>query len=181
MNILNALKQLRDDIKAWVTVNLNALNVKIDEKTIPIDSELNSESANPVQNQAISKEIDDINKRVGSTSVSTQISQAINAQEHFSGNYNDLIDAPDIFEDGSGNIVITDDSGHIIFKVDTDGTHTTSMSLNGEAAATESYVDDAISKIDFPETDLTGYATEDFVNNAINNIEIPETDLSNYI
>ena len=37
MNILQTLKQLRDDIKAWVTTNLNALNAKIDEKTIPID------------------------------------------------------------------------------------------------------------------------------------------------
>ena len=57
MNILNALKQLRDDIKTWVTNNLNALNAKIDEKTIPIDNKLDSTSVNPVQNQVIAKEI----------------------------------------------------------------------------------------------------------------------------
>ena len=71
MNILNALKQLRDDLKTWVTNNLNALNAKIDSKTIPIDSKLSTTSTNPVQNQAISKEINSINDRVGNTSVAT--------------------------------------------------------------------------------------------------------------
>ena len=84
MNILNILKQLRDDIKEWVTNNLNALNAKIDEKTIPIDSELSSTSTNPVQNKAIKKAIDDI--------------------PTFSGDYNDLANAPDISEEGSDNM-----------------------------------------------------------------------------
>jgi ABC-type Zn uptake system ZnuABC Zn-binding protein ZnuA len=48
MNILETLVQLRDDLKTWVTNNLNALNKKIDEKTIPIDSELSTTSTNPV-------------------------------------------------------------------------------------------------------------------------------------
>ena len=49
MDILNTLKQLRDDLKIWVTNNLNALNAKIDEKTIPIDSELSSTSTTPMR------------------------------------------------------------------------------------------------------------------------------------
>lgn len=53
MDILNALKQLRDDLKTWVTNNINALNVKINS----------------------------INDSVGDTPVATQISQAINEQE----------------------------------------------------------------------------------------------------
>ena len=77
MNILNALKQLRDDIKVWVTINLNALNAKIDEKTIPVDSELDTTSTNPVQNKVIAAEIEDINNRVGDATVATQISNAI--------------------------------------------------------------------------------------------------------
>lgn len=133
MDILNVLKQLRDDIKSWVTANLKALNTKIDEKTIPIDIELNSESTNLVQNKAIAKEIDSINERIGDTPVSTQISQAINAQEYFSGDYNDLINVPNISKDSSGNTVITDESGNIIFKADADGIHTTSLTLNGES------------------------------------------------
>lgn len=147
MNILDTLKQLRDDIKTWVTNNLNALNAKIDEKTIPIDSELSSTSTNPVQNKVIKKAIDNIPK--------------------FSGDYNDLTNAPDISEDDSGNMMITDESGNIIFKADADGIHTTAVSLNGEAAATEKYVDDAVANIDIPEVDFTGYATEDFVTTTV--------------
>ena len=167
MNILNALKQLRDDIKAWVTANLNALNTKIDEKTIPIDSELSSTSTNPVQNKAIAKEIDSINDRVGDTPVATQISQVINAQEHFSGDYNDLTNAPNISEDDSGNMIIADESGNVIFKADADGMHTTAVSINGEAAATEKYVDDAVGGIEIPDVDFTGYATETYVDNKV--------------
>lgn len=32
MNILNAIARLRDDIKTWVTYNINILNTKIDNK-----------------------------------------------------------------------------------------------------------------------------------------------------
>ena len=167
MNILDTLKQLRDDIKTWVTNNLNALNAKIDEKTIPIDSELSSTSTNPVQNQVITKEIDSINDRVGDTPVATQISNAINAQEHFSGDYNDLTNAPNITEDESGNMVIADESGNIIFKADADGIHTTAVSLNGEAAASQKYVDEAVANINIPEVDFTGYATETYVDTKV--------------
>lgn len=158
MNILDALKRLRDDIKAWVTINLNALNAKIDEKTIPIDNEFSETSTNPVQNKTITN--------------------AINNIPTFSGSYNDLTDAPNISEDESGNMVIADESGNIIFKADADGIHTTAVSLNGEAAASEKYVDDAIANIDIPEVDFTGYATEKYVDDAI--AAIPETDLTGY-
>ena len=134
MNILNAIKQLRDDIKLWTTNNLNALNAKIDEKTIPIDNELSSTSTNPVQNKVIKKAIDNIPR--------------------FSGSYNDLTDAPNITEDDSGNMVIADESGNIIFKADAEGVHTTAVSLNGETAATEKYVDDAVANI--PTPDVSG-------------------------
>ena len=158
MTILQTLQQLRDDLKSWVTTNLNALNAKIDEKTVIIDNKLDSTSTNPVQNKVIATEIDDINKRIGDTSVTTQISNAIAKQSHFSGDYNDLTNAPNITEDDSGNIIIADESGNVIFKVDAEGMHTTVITLNGEAAATEKYVDNAIANIDFPETDISGKA-----------------------
>lgn len=147
MNLLQALKQLRDDIKTWATNNFNALNAKIDEKTIPIDNKLDLTSMNPVQNKVVASAINNIPK--------------------FSGDYNDLTNAPNIAEDGSGNIVITDESGNIIFKADADGIHTTSLTLNGVSAATETYVDDAIANIDIPEVDFTGYATEEYVGVAV--------------
>jgi hypothetical protein len=148
MNILDALKQLRDDIKAWVTANINALNKKIDEKTVPIDNKLDSSSTNPVQNKVITKAINNIPK--------------------FSGDYNDLTNAPDISEDSSGNMTIADESGNIIFKADAEGIHTTAVAINGESAATEKYVDEAIANIDIPDVDFTGYATEEHVTTEIN-------------
>ena len=154
MNILQTLQQLRDDLKSWVANNLNALNAKIDEKTIPIDSELDSTSTNPVQNQAIATEIADINDRVGNSSVATQIANAVNNIPKFSGDYNDLENAPNIAEDDAGNMVIADESGNIIFRADAEGIHTTAISLNGMNAATEKYVDDAIAEI--PTPDVSG-------------------------
>ena len=49
----------------------------------------------------------------------------------FSGNYQDLNNAPDIFDDASGVLVIADTSGNIIVKIDNDGIHTTDVDLNG--------------------------------------------------
>ena len=130
MDILNILKRLRDDLKAWVTANLNALNAKIDEKTIPIDNKLDSNSTNPVQNKVVA--------------------DAINNIPRFSGDYNDLTNAPDISEDNSGAMVITDESGNIIFRADANGVQTTALTLTEGPAATEAYVDAAIAEIPTP-------------------------------
>ena len=134
MNILQALKQLRDDLKAWATANINALNSKIDLNTVYVDSELDSNSTNPIQNKVVTK--------------------AINNIPRFSGDYNDLTNAPNIEEDDAGNMIIADESGNIIFKADADGIHTTALTLNGESAATEKYVDDSIAEI--PTPDVSG-------------------------
>jgi hypothetical protein len=123
MNILDTLKQLRDDIKTWVGNNLNDLN--------------------------------------------TRLTRSINNIPKFSGDYNDLTNAPNIIEDDSGNMTIADESGNIIFKADADGIHTTAVSLNGEAAATEKYVNEAVANVDISDIDLTGYATEDFVTTTV--------------
>lgn len=55
MGILEALQQLRDDVKTWVTNNLNVLNTKIEENTITVDDELSESSENPVQNKVIAE------------------------------------------------------------------------------------------------------------------------------
>ena len=60
MNIIQALKKLRDDIKAWVTNNLNALNTKIENNTVQIDDKLDATSTNPVQNKVVAEKIDEI-------------------------------------------------------------------------------------------------------------------------
>ena len=151
MNLLQSLKQLRDDLKSWVTVNLNALNAKIEKNVIHVDSELNPASSNPVQNKAIVKEL---------RSLSTDISN----KTTFSGDYNDLTNAPNIIEDESGDMVITDQKDNVIFRVDSEGIHSTALTLKGEPAATEKYVSDKV----------------DVVSKKVDNIKIPEVDLSNH-
>lgn len=47
----------------------------------------------------------------------------------FSGNYSDLVGAPNIVEDESGEAVYADEVGNIIFKIDADGAHTTKLEL----------------------------------------------------
>lgn len=154
MNILQVLLRLRDDIKTWVTKNLEALDKKVDDSTVQVDSKLSSTSTNPVQNKAIT--------------------QAINNIPKFSGDYNDLTNAPSISDDASGNLTIADEAGNVIVKVDADGIHTTALSLNGEPVATEEYVDTAIAT----NVDFTGYATEDLVEQYIENVK---TELSESI
>lgn len=155
MIILEALVQLRDDLKTWVTNNLKAINKKIDEKTIPIDSELSSTSTNPVQNKVISEEISSLNNLVGDTSVATQISTAIASQDLFSGDYNDLTNAPNITEDDSDNVVIADASGNVVFKVDAEGTHTTNIEVGGISLADQIPIWDAKSDFSGSYNDLT--------------------------
>ena len=135
MDILDTLARLRDDLKSWVTLNLNALNSKIEENTIPIDNELNDTSTNPVQNKVISNKINALKNLVGSTSVAEQISTAISEQEHFSGNYSDLINAPQITDDESNSMVVVDKNDNVIFKVDNHGIYSTALFLNGENIA----------------------------------------------
>ena len=132
MNILEALKNLRDDLKSWVTANLIVINNKIDENTVIIEDELNINSTNPIQNRAVATAVNELNQLVGSTPVSEQIDTAIsNISESFDIEYQDLKNAPSISNAADDSLSISDDSGNIIFKVDKDGTHTTNITLNG--------------------------------------------------
>lgn len=217
MNILQALKKLRDDLKAWVSNNIDELYIQIQEnkkaiKNVPtfsgdyndlvnapniseddsdnvaitdsdgnvifkVDAEGAHTTAIELNGKDVAAAIDNVEKLVGNKKVSQQIAEALDGYQSFSGDYNDLINAP-IVEDETGDFVIADEGGNVILKVDAEGLHTTALTLNGLAAATEEYVDDAISNI--PATDLSDYATETYVNEAIAAIEFPETDLTNY-
>lgn len=194
MTILETLVQLRDDLKTWVTNNLNALNSKIEEKTIPIDSELSSTSTNPVQNKVINEEINSLNNLVGSTPVATQISTAIANQEHFSGDYNDLKNAPNISEDNSGEINVTDEAGNIILKVDSEGLHSTnldlssdSLSVNGDKFQISDKDGNIALRVDETGTNAFNLfkngeevATQKYVDETVAAIDIPEVDLTGY-
>ena len=87
------------------------------------------------------------------------------------------------YEDESGSLIIADEHGYIIARIDENGLTTTQVSanaikLNGADLATK--LQEFEDKV--PEIDLTGYATEQYVDDAIANfdIEIPEPDLSKY-
>lgn len=115
MNIIEALQQLRNDIKTWVTNNIQALNQKVESLTIPIDSELNAQSSNPVQNKTIVEELEKINDKIESGGVG------------FTGEYSDIKNAPDIVDDGSGDLHIVDPDGNIIMTVNNSGFNTTAI------------------------------------------------------
>lgn len=62
--------------------------------------------------------------------VSTEDRQVWDSKSTFSGNYNDLIDAPNIEENDSGDIIIADENGNIIMQVDKNGLTTTNVNAN---------------------------------------------------
>ena len=138
MNLIEVLVRLRDDMRLWVTNNLNALNAKIDEKTIPIDDKLDFNSTNPVQNKIIAE-------AVGIKPVSEQIAEAVNNKKY---SYSELKDAPSISENEENAFMITDKQGNIVFRVDEEGTHTTNITMNHEAIATKSFVQDLIQNVE---------------------------------
>lgn len=87
------------------------------------------------------------------------------------------------FEDETGALLIADNAGYVIARIDEEGLTTTKVSANtiqldGENLATK--LQELEDKV--PDVDLTGYATEKYVDDALANldIEIPEMDLSKY-
>ena len=109
-----------------------------------------------------------------------------NNKSEFSGDYNDLTNAPNIYEDGSQSVIFADESGNIIMKVDGDGFETTSViaqsvvvngtdvetTLNnlGELVGTQS-VQTQISEA-IANENLSQYATDSDLNNHTSNTTI---------
>jgi hypothetical protein len=71
MNITEAFIKLRDDIKTWTTNNLKALDQKIEDKSIPIDSELSSTSTNPVENKVVQAKTEELSVSIKTVSSAT--------------------------------------------------------------------------------------------------------------
>lgn len=108
------------------------------------------------------------------------------------------VDNNTFYEDESGALIVTDEKGYVIARIDENGLQTTQVStsavvLNGEDLATKlqsladkvpeidlsnyytkKQVDDVINQIDIPKADLSGYATEEYVQEALAGIEIPD-------
>lgn len=154
MTISESLKQLRNDLKLWVTNNLKALNDKIDEKTIPIDNILDENSTNPVQNKAIAEELNKL---------STKIEEG---SSNFSGEYSDIKNAPDIEDDASDNLTVIDNNGNIIARIDNNGMQTTivrvnELAINNTVLTTElENINKDTNKLDSRITTLEGHSEE---------------------
>lgn len=101
------------------------------------------------------------------------------------------------YEDESGALVIADEKGYVIARIDANGLNTTKVSasaviLDGEDLVTKlnslgsinlndyytkNEVDTALGNVN---VDLTGYATEEYVNEAVAAVEQPSIDTSTY-
>lgn len=81
-------------------------------------------------------------------------------------------------EDESGSLIIADEQGYIIARIDENGLTTTQISaktivLDGEDLAAK--LQELANKV--PNIDLSNYYTKDEVDNALSNIDIPEVSL----
>ena len=82
------------------------------------------------------------------------------AKSEFSGDYNDLTNAPNIYEDSSNNLVIADPEGNIIFRSDSNGFETTTLTANTvvvNGINVETTLDNKANK----STTLSGYGITD--------------------
>ena len=145
-NLLEVLVKLRDDLKLWVTNNLQALKNEIDLKS-EFSGSYEDLSDKPDINNMIETAIDPLEGAIETlqeqdTTLQNNINVHIenddihvtlndknnwNNKSDFSGNYSDLIDAPDIADDGSGELKFVDEAGNIILQIDNEGLHTTNI------------------------------------------------------
>lgn len=126
MNILQALIQLRNDIKQWATNNLVALDASKLNSADESDSLLISDEQGNVIFKVDADGVQTTDIKVSGYSVSTKITE-LEARPKFSGDYNDLTNKPNIADDGSDNLTIVDPNGNPIVRVDADGVHTTNI------------------------------------------------------
>lgn len=83
------------------------------------------------------------------------------------------------WEDESGALIIADQAGHVIARIDADGFETTTVSAKAiqlDGKDLEAKLQELVDAI--PKVDLSGYATQKYVDDAVANIEIPEVDTS---
>ena len=105
---------------------LNSFNSHIDNTDVHVTAE---------DKQNWTSAVADIESHIDDTSglhVSTEDRERWDNKSDFSGSYKDLTDQPNIIDDESGEYVITDADGNVIFQVDAEGAHTTALSLNGD-------------------------------------------------
>jgi len=133
MTIIETFKQLRDDIKTWVTNNLVALNEKVDSiESFSGDYDDLTNKPDILDDDSDSLNVADSSGNIimtvntnGINTTKIQAQTIVSNGQNITGDYNDLINKPNILEDGSGNLTISDSSGNAILSVDENGLNTT--------------------------------------------------------
>lgn len=141
-NLLEVLVRLRDDLKLWVTNNLQALKDEIDCKSDfsgeyqdlsnkPDIDDMIQTSITPLQERdTILQTTIDEHKANNTVHVTQEEKDIWSNKSGFSGKYEDLINAPDISDDEEGDLKFVDNSGYIILKIDEKGLHTTNIEVD---------------------------------------------------
>lgn len=109
----------------------------------------------------------------------TQVSPSLTKEKIIAALGYTPADQNTFYEDESGALVIADEKGYVIARIDQGGLTTTKVSagaiqLDGEDLAAK--LQELENKV--PDIDLSGYATQKYVDDKVTNIEIPEVDLS---
>ena len=169
----NNAKFLRND-NSWQTVtpaNIGAVPTtrKVNNKALSADITLTASDVGA----AAASHTSDTTAHITSTERSKW-----NAKSDFSGDYYDLTNAPDIREDGSGDLVIADPSGKIVFRSDGNGFETTTLTAqtislagNDVGAAINNKVDKVTGK---------GLSTNDFTTTYKNKLDGIATGANKY-
>lgn len=115
---------------------------------------------------------------VQSASGLTQISPKLTKEKIIAALGFTPADKNSFYEDESGALVIADEQGYVIARIDENGLTTTQVSagaiaLNGEDLATK--LQELANKV--PDIDLSNYYTKEEVDSALGNIDIPEVSL----
>lgn len=108
----------------------------------------------------------------------TQISPSLTKEKIIAALGYTPADQNTFYEDESGALVIADEQGYVIARIDENGLTTTQVSanaiaINGEDLAVK--LQELANKV--PDIDLSNYYTKEEVDNALGNIDIPEVSL----
>ena len=144
------------------------------------DSTLSDTSENPVQNKAVYAKLAELTDM---TPVSDQIGTAIEKIVHpvtsvngktgaVALQYEDIENAPNIYEDSSNELVIADPNGNIIFRSDGSGFETTILTAKTvvvDGDDIKEFVKNKIAEASLSggEVDLSGFATVSYVDAAV--------------
>lgn len=160
MNILELLVKLRDDLQLWVTNNILALKEEIDRNkfsgdyndlenkpVIPTAGELLSDEQKAQistaynHSQAVHAPADaQKNSDITKAEIEEKLVGEIDSHSHAPLSYEEIVNAPDILEDGSGDINFVDEAGNIIVNIDSNGVHTTNIIADDSITSTSANI-----------------------------------------